>query len=331
MPRFVRALLRSALFTSAFLIPWAPALAQDDPDDRVSASECCLALLFPTGARAVGLGNALTARGGADAVFVNPAGLAALARDEFRIHNAPTEVETTNTFGIAFRIRSAGAVAFNYRLIDFGSFISTDENQQQTGEVRIYDHMLLASFATHLGSGVAAGITYMLFQSRQSCSGFCQQPSVAATTHGVDFGVQYHPRLWPSLQLGASITHFALPLQVINAEQAAPTPSRVRAGAAYEVLHHFSQDSAVAIWLSSDVSFSWRPDIPPTLSTGAEAVLDNTIFVRVGYSTGTGRNAGAAVGLGLRYERFDVGIAKSFVDPSAIDRDPYQISFAVSF
>lgn len=331
MLRQARTLLRSATISGALILAAVPVTGQDNgDDDRVGAGECCLSLLIPTGARATALGNALTARGGADALFVNPAGLAALERDEFRIHNAPTEIETTNTFGVAFRIRSAGIVALNYRMIDLGSIEGRDETGQPTGEIRFYNHMLLASFATRLGGGVAAGITYMLYQERETCKGFCERPSLTATTHGVDFGVQYHPPIWPSLQLGASITHFALPLQVINAEQAAPTPARIRAGAAYEVLHHFSADSAVAVWLSSDVAVSWRQDVPLTWSGGAEAVLDETIFVRIGYATGSGRDAGAAVGLGLRYERFDVGVAKSF-DPSGLVRDPYQITFAVSF
>jgi len=327
-----RRALRAVPFAAVLLCHAAVATAQDPPDDdRVGAAECCLPLLFPVGARAVGLGNALTARGGPDALFVNPAGLAALARDEFRIHNAATDVETSNAFSLAFRIRSAGSFALTYRLVDYGSFPATDETGQQIGEARVLDHMLITSFATQLGGGLAAGISYKLYQFRSDCSGFCGEPGFAATTHGVDFGVQYHPPIWKSLQLGASLMHAGLPLQVVNAEQASPTPTRIRAGAAYEMLHHFVKDSTITGWLMTDVSGSWRQGVPVIVSTGGELVLDETIFVRAGYSTGSGRNAGAAVGLGLRYDRFDIGIARSFVDAGATDKDPFQITFAVSF
>ncbi|HSJ10858.1 MAG TPA: PorV/PorQ family protein [Longimicrobiales bacterium] len=330
MHGLTRAGLVAALLVGSLVLPQRAA-GQDDPDDRVGAAECCLPLLFPIGARAVGLGNALTARGGADALFVNPAGLAALDRDEFRIHNANTDIETSNTFGVAFGISTAGILALSYRLVDYGTFTATGKGGEITGEVRIIEHMLLSTFATQLGGGLAAGITYKIYQSRQSCSGFCEQPPFAATTHGIDFGVQYHPPLWKALQLGTSITHFGLPLQVINAEQTSPTPARVRAGAAYEVLHHFAADSAVSIWLSTDVAASWRQGVPATVGVGAEVIMDNTIFVRAGYASGGGRNAGAGVGLGLRYDRFDIGIARSFVDAGATDRDPFQITFSVAF
>jgi hypothetical protein len=45
-----------------------------------TAQECCLTLLFPYGARAVSVGQALTARTSIDGVFFNPAALAASAK-----------------------------------------------------------------------------------------------------------------------------------------------------------------------------------------------------------------------------------------------------------
>src|SRR3989442_3615643 len=48
-----------------------------------------LFLLFPVGARAVGMGqSAVTLEGGGEAVFWNPAGLATMENGEFALHSA---------------------------------------------------------------------------------------------------------------------------------------------------------------------------------------------------------------------------------------------------
>jgi hypothetical protein len=305
----------------------------DDPPPigRVGASECCLALLLPVGARAVALGNALTARPGADALLLNPAGLGAVVRDEFRIHNAPTDVETSNTFSIAVRIGGAGVAALTYRLVDYGESEATDPQGNPTGTIRLLDHALVATFATYVAPGLTGGISYKVFQFRQDCAGFCGDPGFAATTHGIDAGVQYHPTVWPSLQLGASLVHFGLPLQVINAEQASPMPTRLRVGAAYELMQHFSSDSTTTLWASLDGVGSLREGVAPAVGGGLELALDNTIFVRAGYSSGSGRAAGAAIGVGLRYDRFDLGIARSFAGSAFGGQDPFQVTFAIGF
>lgn len=291
-------------------------------DDRVGASECCLQLTFPIGARAVSVGNALTARGGSDALFLNPAGLAWLERDEFRIHSAPTDFEKSTAFSLAVRIRDVGAAALTYRLVDYGETQAVDSLGFPIGLIQLADHVLLASFGTTLGPGLSAGVSYTLF---------VEQTGVTATTHGIDAGVQYHPPLWPSLQLGASVVHLGFPLQVINAQQASPLPTRIRVGAGYELMHHFATDSTTALWASVDGSGSFREGAESTIGGGLELIVDRMIFVRAGYSTGAGRTAGAAVGVGLQYDRFDIGIAQSFVSTAAGGRDTFQVTFAVGF
>jgi hypothetical protein len=309
----------------------APLFGQDRvPERGISAVECCQQLLVPVGARASALAGALTARGGPDVVFINPAALAALTRDELRIHTEKTEVESTTALGLAFRIRGAGVLGLAYRLSEYGDSEATDEVGQVTGRLRPLEHFLLASFATSMGPGIAAGVSYKTYQLRNQCEGFCGGFDFAATTHAVDFGVQYHPALWPTLQLGASILHLGLPLQVLNAEQADPTPARLRVGGAYELMHHFSADTTTALWLSADLTGSWREGVQRQAAAGLELVLDHTIFVRGGYATGTGRESGAGIGVGLRYDRFDVGIARRFGVGLGV-QDPFQITFSLAF
>jgi hypothetical protein len=301
-------------------LPTSPLRAQND--GRVGAQECCLQLNFPIGARAVSLGNALTSRGGSDALFLNPAGLASIQRDEFRIHSAPTELETSTAFSIAVRIRNVGAAALTYRLVDYGETEAVDSLGFPIGTIQLLDHVLIASFGTTLATGLNAGVSYTLFS---------EQTGITATTHGIDAGIQYHPPLWPSLQLGASIVHLGFPLQVINAQQASPLPTRIRVGAAYEVMHHFSPDSTTALWATVDGSGSLHEGAESEVGGGLELVVDKTIFVRAGYLSGAGRTAGAAVGVGLQYDRFDIGIAQTFVSTAAGGRDTFQVTLAIGF
>jgi hypothetical protein len=120
------------------------------------------------------------------------------------------------------------------------------------------------------------------------------------------------------------------PLQVVNKEQASPMPLRVHAGAAYEVAHHFAADSSVAVWLSTDLVSSPRTHAV-NVNAAAEVGLDNTIFLRAGWASGSGLLGGAGVGVGLRYDRFEVDVAKAFVASELDVEGPIHVTFAIRF
>ncbi len=194
--------------------------------------------------------------------------------------------------------------------------------------------MLTATYATRVAAGLNAGINYKLYQFKQSCAGSgidCTTQGFSATTHGIDVGVQYRPARLRSLELGASVVHLGFPLQVVNAGQASPMPVRVRGGAAYEVAHHFQPDSTAQLWLTADFVASPRNLGGSLINVGAELSLDETIFLWAGWAGGSGLTGGAAIGVGLTYDRFDVGIAKSFVTTPLEDSEPLQITFGVRF
>lgn len=297
---------------------------------EVGATECCLSLLFPIGARALGLGGAISAVPDGGAFFVNPALLAGLRHDEFFVHNARTSIETSNTFTLLIRSDVAGAFALSYRLVDLGEQQVTDDPGNTIGTLSFLEHVLTASYATPVTHGLNAGISYKLFQSRQDCRGFCGE-SLVGTTHGVDLGAQYRPFESRVLSFGASLMHLGFPLQVINKEQASPTPARLRLGAAYEVLHHFRPDSLAELWLSTDLVSSWRGSGVRNLNVGAELSFERTLFVWAGYGGGSGILGGIGVGVGLNYDRFDVGVAKSFVATLVDESDPFQVTFGIRF
>ena len=110
---------------------------------------------------------------------------------------------------------------------------------------------------------------------------------------------------------------------------AAELPTRVKVGAAYELLHLFRPDSTVRLWGSVDGSTSWHAGVDPQVSAALELALDGTIFVRSSWASGDGRGTGAAVGMGLIYDRFEISVAKAFVGIE--DSAPIQVSLAVRF
>jgi hypothetical protein len=318
----------------ALLLPLlgaAPAAAQE-AGSEVPAAECCLKLLMPIGARALSLGQALTARSGAEALFLNPAALADGLRSQFVVHSASTALERTNAFTLLLDSELLGSFALSYHLADYGDQEATDIFGIPTGLVSRIDHVLAASYATDIIGGLAGGVSIKLFQQRHECKGFCNMQTFSATTYGIDVGAQYQPAPLPALRVGMSLLHAGFPLQVINAEQASPLPTRIRAGAAYEALHHFRQDSTVSLWLSADVARPLRSvEGDALVYVGAELGWERLVFARAGYAGGSGITGGPAIGLGLRYDRFEMSVARSFVTSPISDQEPFQVSFGVRF
>jgi len=308
-----------------------PAVAQaQEASGRVSSYECCSTLLYPVGARVVALGSAVAARSMPDALYVNPAGIAGLDIDEFRVHSERGEINTTTTFAVTFGLGRAGTAALSYRLLDYGDIEAADEFGNPTGTLSFTDQLLAASFATTILNHLQAGVSYKLFQWRQDCSGYCQEQPASGTTNAVDLGVRAEIPWVRSLELGLAATQLGLPLQVKNAAQSDPAPTRIRVGAAYEVLQHFSRDSTVQLVASADLVRGIREGIEPTAALGLELILDRSLFVRSGYASGTGKGSGGSVGVGMIWERFDVSVAKSFT-ASDDGAEPFQVTFAIRF
>lgn len=318
---------------AACLIPARAAAQGDGADARAPASECCLVLLLPVGARTIALGRALTATASPDAAFANPAGLAGLDGGHFMIHHTDVAAEA-NAFSLLLTPGSAGTVGVSYELVDFGEIEHTDDRGQTIGAITLRHHVLIASFAADVGGGVAAGLNYKLYQFRIGCRGMCGGEEVTATTHAVDIGVRYHPATAPALELGVAVVNVGFPLQVINAQQADPLPVRARLGAAYELLHRVRPVEGIELRWALDVLLDavdrWREFGAPRLSTGLELDVRDAIFLRAGYVPGDGIGTGAAIGIGVNYDRFAIAVARSFASsPLEAAEEPMQFSFGL--
>lgn len=308
----------------------APLAAQGDSSGEL---ECCLLLLVPVGARASALGGAVTARTGADAVFRNPAGLAGLESGRFVIHhsdNATLEVQT-DAFSALFTPWSS-TLGISYQLFDKGEIETTDPTGQTTGELNYRDHLVVASFATYLGAGLSSGLNYKVYQERVNCTGLCGGEEYAATTQAVDVGVRWNPPWHPALEMGLAVVNAGFDLQVVNAEDSDPFPARLHLGVAYDVLANAPGATGVALRLALDARDQLSALGSPTVAVGGELGIQQAVFLRAGYAPGEGLGTGAAVGVELRYDRFDIGVSRSFVN-SALegDSEPFQISLGLNF
>ena len=169
----------------------------------------------------------------------------------------------------------------------------------------------------------------------KSCRGICPDKGTTATTWAVDAGLQLEPSGDVPLRFGAMVAHLGPRLQVLNAEQADPLPTRVRVGASYDVLAEVLTRDDVKGWLSLEVQDRLRDPGAISVYLGSELAAGgpDALYLRAGYVIGDlDQEQGARVGLGLRYERFDLAIAKSLaVSTLTGETEPVHVSFSIIF
>ncbi|MCA9739556.1 MAG: PorV/PorQ family protein [Gemmatimonadetes bacterium] len=322
-------LLGLALGSLLGLTPPSTLLAQDG----APVPEGAPFLLLPLGAQAVALGRAMTAVPGAEAVFWNPAGLATLEGSHlelFRGNNFAVE-----QFGAAVlgKAGGLGTVGLTYGLTDVGEGALTDETGQVLGSITVRSHVATASFATGLVSSVDAGVNVKLAHFRQSCRGQCSQAGVSSTSVAFDLGLLAHPG--DAFRLGVMVAHLGPKVQFINAEQADPLPTRLRVAGAYEIIRQWEESGRFQLWMNLEMEDRWHDLGDPSLYLGSELQVgtDEALFVRAGYVfRDLDQRRGAALGLGLRYDRFNVAIARSLAAAElSPDTEPVYVTLGIAF
>ncbi len=299
-----------------------------------SSSEGALFLLLPVGAQGVAMGRAMSALSTQEAAFWNPAGLADLGQGRVFIYRGDQLAGESTVLSVLLSQESIGTVGLSYQLLDSGDQDLRDEQGNVLGTLSVRSHVAMASFATTLLSRLYAGVNFKMVQFRVGCRGQCPDGGVTATTYAVDAGLQGIPLQSIPLRLGAMVAHLGPRLQVVNAAQADPLPTRLRVSGAYEVLNHFVPDRPLDLWVTLELEDRWRSLGSPSVYVGTEFAAGRTdmLLVRAGYVHGNvSQVAGAALGLGLRYQRFDVGIARSLADSGISGSEPVHITFGVVF
>jgi hypothetical protein len=300
-----------------------------------SSTEGALTLLLPIGAKGIAMGRAVTASNGRESVFWNPAGMARLEEGSFFVYRGSNLAGEATGFSVILARQPLGVLAVSYQHLNLGDQDLTDPDNNIVGSFSVRDHLAVVSFGLQVLPRLDAGLNFKIFQSRYSCRGQCLDAGVTGTTYALDAGVQAEPLGTVPLRLGVLIAHVGPSLQLINAKQADPLPTRVRAAVSYETFRHFSEMEGVELWLSAELEDRWRDLGDPVLFLGTELVVgtDDLIFLRAGYGQQqVGRSAGASVGLGVRYDRFEMGVAKRLSAATVSgEPEPVHISFGVVF
>jgi hypothetical protein len=299
------------------------------------ATEGAFTLLLTMGAEAVGMSRAVTASQGSESAFWNPAGLAQIQQGRFVVLRGNPLAGDATAFSLILTRQPIGVLALSYQLLDFGDQDWTDKDGNAIGTVSFRDHLAIISFATQILPGLDGGINFKVFQTRATCRGQCSDAGVSGTAYSVDIGVISTPIPSLPLRIGAMVAHAGPDLQVINAEQADPLPTRLRVAGSYELLNHFLDREDLELWTTAEVEDRLRELGSPVLYLGAEFVAGqgDQVFVRAGYGQGqSGQPAGASVGFGLRYQQFEIGIGKSLSGSSVSDgSEPALVTFGVLF
>ncbi len=310
------------------------ALGQDTPL-KPSPPEGALFLLLPVGAEGVSLGRAMTAMPSAESAFWNPAGLAGLPQSRLVVMRGdPLAGESTALSWLLARER-LGVLGLSYHLLDGGEQNLVDDRQNVRGEISIRSHVRIVSVATPLASWLDVGLNMKVVRFNLTCRGQCDDSGVQSSGWAGDIGFQSQPLADLPLRFGAMVAHFGPRFQVVNAAQADPLPTRIRLSAAYEVLRHFTTPAELSLWVRVEVEDRWRrPGEAPSFYVGAELVAgsDDVIFLRASHASEEIKESGEiAIGLGLRYERFELAMARSFAPSIVEGGEPVYVSFGGRF
>jgi hypothetical protein len=329
MKRLAGSLLTLALGLGLF----AHGLAGQDGDP--SSNEGALFLLLPVGAQAVSMGRAMTAMTGPESAFWNPAGLADVTESRVVLLRGDHTVGTATAVSVLGARSGVGTVGFSYLLLDVGDQDLTDGDGNILGTVSVRNHLGVASAAARILDRLDAGVNFKVVQFRLSCRGICQDAGTTATTYAVDAGFQLQPSPELPLRFGAMVAHLGPRLQVLNAEQADPLPARFRVAAAYDVVRSLVHGEGVSGWLTLEMQDRLREPGSPSLYLGSEITAGQTdaLVLRAGYVLGDlDQEDGARVGLGLRFQRFDLAIAKSLaVSTLTGETEPVHVTFSILF
>jgi hypothetical protein len=322
----------AALATLAALAGPSLSAAQEPPTGG-APSEGAEFLLLPVGARAVGMGGAVTGmRGIGELVLWNPAGVAAMMDRRLLFNHSESAFDTrSDVLSLAWPLRSIGTFALTYYLVDYGELTSTDPSGSVTGTINFRNQEFLLTYATRIVGPLEFGINYKLIQLIFRCDGICAgTQSFTRTTHAFDFGLIWDGVAGVPLSLGGSLRHLGFPLK--GEDEDDPLPTRVRVGVAYQALSAFTTDSTVTLVLTLDLEDQTRDLGAPEVMVGSEFGVTGLFFIRAGYAfldTGFG---GPTLGLGVTYDWFYLDLSRGFDEiSSATGEDAVQVSFGIIF
>lgn len=300
------------------------------------SEEGALFLLFPQGAEAVGLNRAMTAAKSPDAAFWNPAGLARLGASRGLLHRGEHIIADATSAAMVLSSQASGrAAGVAYQFLDYGSQELTEGPDAPVGSISVRGHQALVSVASPLGSRMDLGANVKWVRFEVVCRGQCPDGRISGRTWAADLGAQVAPLASGRLRLGAALVHLGPDFRVDGAAAADPLPARVRIAAAYEVFETFIEEERISFRLLVEGEDRMRSLGSPVLILASELSAGSTdrILVRGGYTLGDdGQIGGAGIGLGLRYDRIELDIARTLARQGlAAQEEPVHLTLGFRF
>jgi hypothetical protein len=295
------------------------------------ANEGGLELVLPVGARANGLAQAVVADFlGSESVWWNPGALAREQTREAAIHHSQTFAVTGDALTLVLPAAGIGVVALSADLYNYGTQDVTDATGTY-GTITPRATILAATFAGSIGSHVDVGINYKYYSRGVNCSGGCADiPTSTNSTTALDFGVQVRPLTDSTLWIGVALRNVGPRLQVNDAPQADPLPTRLDIGATYAPRIPALGPDAQLRFGAGIVNAI--PATGPGLRFGADLGWQNRVHVRGGYVYNGPGGSGPTMGIGATSGRLELDIARLFGDSQAnTSQPPTYLSLRIRF
>jgi hypothetical protein len=252
-----------------------------------AGSSAAAFLKIGVGARAVGMGEAQAAAAeGPDALYWNPAGLAADSRRAVSFtHNEWLDDVRYEYLGISYPLFNIGSLGFSAGRLSMGKLTGRDEQGNDTGEFGASDMALSLGYARRFFNFLAVGAGAEYISSKietESASAFAG--AVGATAE----------LPLPGLAAGVSASHIGGEMKFI--EEGDPLPRALRGGVAY--LLPFGGEANELTVAADAVKFNDRDDV--VVNSGLEYWFMETIAARAGYKANYDED-GLTGGLGFKY------------------------------
>ena len=299
-----------------------------------SGSEGALFLLLPTGAQAVGMGQAMVAaRPGSEGIWWNPAAIAREDKRELAIHHSKTVAGPGDALTFVMPTRSHGTGGLSVNILNIGDQQVTDDQGQVIGQIYPRDVVFAASYATAFTRRLAAGLNYKLIQLRVDCSGQCSSVGAEVqSSRAVDLGAQYDVQAWAPLTFGAVIRNLGGKLNSRETNQSDPLPTQVELGLMYRLkfIDHYVKDMELRM---SGSFVDTRSFGGKAVRLGTDVMYQGKVHLRAGYVGHDRRgDASAALGFGMQSGGFVFDIARTFGGlPADNGQSPVYVSLRYLF
>ena len=304
--------------------------------NRASAQDGGLILLLPFGARAVALGEAVSADStlGAESMWWNVAALGRLTHKEVTFHYADTFIAKSGMLSLVVPSNVIGTIAFGSYIVDYGDQDATDPNGGATvGNITNRSYMLIASYGTPVGKRLSVGVSAKFVMLRAACSGACGTiAAYSGQTSAFDAGVQYVLPTQLPITIGGSVRNIGPALQVKDRPQADPLPKIVQFGAMSRLPIKALTDGGASLDVSADYVVASTSIKGADFGIGATLGYRDQYFLRVGYKQLPGEQSGPSLGFSLQRAGYGLDFSRRFDRlSSASGTPPTYIALRASF